>query len=335
MLQTQSTENGKSHHAMAAFQNPVLQKTPGFRDFAKLTWQMMTQKGKTVVFPLAKTDIAFLRDNRTQSTLTWIGHATFLLQNEGINVLTDPHLTSRASPLPFGFRRFTPPALDSADLPAIDIVIISHNHYDHLDKRTIHNLRRIQGDSIRWYVPLGLKRWFKKLGVDNVHEMDWWDKASWKQLNLHAVPARHFSGRGPFDRNQTLWAGWVIEFPWFKFYFVGDTGYSEDFKTIGRRLGPMDLSAIPIGAYDPRWFMSPIHVDPEQAVMIHQDVQSRYSVGMHWGTFKLTLESMDEPPKRLRERLGKEGIPEESFFVLKHGETRLLNFLEKKASVRR
>jgi N-acyl-phosphatidylethanolamine-hydrolysing phospholipase D len=267
-----------------------------------------------------------LKVNGHESTLTWIGHSTLLLQIGGINILTDPHLTDRASPLSWaGPKRCVPPGLGFADLPAIHLVLLSHNHYDHLDLPTLrHFARQSYEQQPLTIVPLGLKTFLAEQGLRKVVELDWWEQVSFRDIIVHAVPAQHFSARSPFDRNQSLWAGFVVEHATFRFFFAGDTGYSADFKLIGQELGPMDLAAIPIGAYEPRWFMRPMHVNPEEAVKIHQDVRSRRSVAIHWGTFELTDEPLDEPPRRLRQALTRAGISAEEFFVMQHGETRHL-----------
>ena len=193
---------------------------------------------------------------KANPAITWLGHATLLLRVAGVNVLTDPHLTGRASPLSWvGPKRRVPPALTFAQLPRIDAVVISHNHYDHLDRESVERLNSQAGGPPRFFVPLGLKAWFKDLGIENVVELDWWDRRDYMGLSIHFTPTRHFSGRTPFDLNETLWGGWVVAAPDFRFYFAGDTAYSGNFKDIGRRLGPFDLAAIPISAYEPRWFM--------------------------------------------------------------------------------
>ena len=296
-----------------------------------LKWWWHRQRPEPVSFPLAEQDPRFLRENHTEPTLTWIGHATLLIQYDGMNILTDPHFTLRASPVGFlGPRRHTPPGLALDDLPTIDLVVISHNHYDHLDRGTVERLYARQVDRPpRFFVPLGQKQWFDDLGVPNVVELDWGQSANYKGWGVHAVPTQHWSGRSLWDRNQVLWAGWVLEHPSFRFLFAGDTGYSPDFADIGTRFGPIDLAAIPIGAYEPRWFMSSSHVNPEEALKIHKDIRARYSVGIHWGTFQLTDEPMDEPPVRLKRVLERADVPRDRFFVMQHGETRLLNFLER------
>lgn len=326
--QSYSYDLNKKHHTPDGFVNNYndVEREDGLGGFLDWRWERLSKDIEEVEFPIVDNDPQFLQQNRTESTLTWIGHATFLLQYEGLNILTDPHFTKRASPVDFaGPSRHTKPGLALKDLPPIDVVIISHNHYDHLDLETVQLLHEHQKDNPpQYFVPLGLKTWFLDLGVRNVEELDWWDSKPFQEWKIHAVPVQHFSGRSLSDRDKTLWAGWVLEHPNFKFFFAGDTGYSRDFADIGKRFGGFDLSAIPIGAYDPEWFMKPVHVNPEEAVKIHQDVKSRYSVGMHWGTFTLTDEPMEEPPQRLAKALEAQSIPPEFFFVMQHGETRRL-----------
>jgi L-ascorbate metabolism protein UlaG (beta-lactamase superfamily) len=313
----------KPHHTREGFRNNYPTGPRG--DFWR--WQRERRaKGLPRVpaggyhFELLHPNVAWLKANRTEPTLTWIGHASFLLQVGGMNILTDPHLTERASPLAIvGPKRVVPPALDFGDLPPIDAVVISHSHYDHLDRATVKHLAS-QGTP-RFFVPLGLKTWFARQGIRDVTEMDWWDEAQLGALKFTFVPVQHWSERTPWDRDRTLWGGWVIEEPRFRFFFAGDTGYSQDFKDIGSRFKSFDLAALPIGAYEPRWFMSIMHLNPEQAVRIHQDVHARYSVAMHWGTFILSDEALDEPPKRLESARNNAGIPPGEFFAMKHGET--------------
>ncbi len=192
------------------------------------------------------------------------------------------------------------------------------------------------GGPPQFFVPLGLKSWFAGRGIDRVVELDWWEQRKYRGLEIHLLPVQHWSARTPFDRNQTLWGSWLIEHSRFKFYFAGNSGYSPDFQDIARRFAPIDLAAIPIGAYAPRWFMQAMHANPEEAVKIHQDLQAKYSVAMHWGTFRLTDELLDEPPKRLAAALAKAKarIPAARFLVMKHGETRQLDALFKKETKR-
>lgn len=318
--------NRPAHHTETGFQNNYLPPERMTKDFSKLwKWQRSRVKQEPVEFPLIEPDVAFLKANRTETTLTWVGHSTFLWQYQGLNLITDPHLTQRASPVNFlGPERLVEPGLALRDLPEIDIVVISHNHYDHLDRRTVKELVAQQPNNPPLFlVPLGLKRWFADIGItENVVELDWWqhhDVGDWK---LHAVPVQHWSRRALFDTNQTLWAGWVVEAPGQRLFFAGDTGYSQDFADIGRRFGSMDLSLIPIGAYAPRWFMKDMHANPEEAVQIHLDVGSKFSIGMHWGTFlNLTDEPLLEPPQRLQEVMVERELDPKGFVTLQHGET--------------
>ncbi len=238
--------------------------------------------------------------NPGEAQVTWIGHSTFLLQVGGLNILTDPIFSDRASPVSFaGPQRTTPPAMTIEQLPHIDIVLISHSHYDHLDKPSVKALNARQSDNPpSYYVPLRLKPWFTKRGIGKVTELDWWDSVKIGNTTLHAVPVQHWSSRTPFDRNKTLWAGFLVDSPVLRVLFVGDSGYSDDFKTIARRLGKVNVALVPIGAYDPRWIMKSSHMNPEEALQVVKDVGATRAIGMHWGTFALTNEPMAEPAER-------------------------------------
>ena len=259
---------------------------------------------------------------------TWLGHSTFLVQMEGLNFLTDPIFEETCSPLPSVIpARVVKPALTatSTDLPTIDAVVISHNHYDHLCEKSVLQLYKRFGDNLTWFVPLGLKAWFKNRKIKSVVEMDWMEEHTFKSekatISLVFTPAQHWSMRSIFNRNDSLWGGWAIVSPKSKFWFAGDTGYSTVFKSIGDKLGPFDLSAIPIGAYSPRWFMKPQHINPEEAVVVHKEVSSRYSVAMHFATFLLTDEALDEPVRRLKAAIKQLGMREDEFVAIKHGGT--------------
>lgn len=251
-------------------------------------------------------------------TITWLGHSSTLVQYHGINILTDPIFSDIASPVCFaGPERITPVPVSIEQLPPIDIVLISHNHYDHLDEASVKQI----GDQATWMVPLRYKSWFSDLGINRVIEFDWWDSQQHGQILVTATPSQHWTGRGLFDRYQQLWAAWAVQIDGFKFWFAGDTGYNDmQFKEIGQRLGPFDLGIIPIGAYAPRWFMQDMHVNPEEAVQIHLDIGARFSVGVHWGTFPLTAEPIDEPPRRLK--AAAEGLQSSDFVSLALGESR-------------
>lgn len=266
---------------------------------ALLKWQREAPDVTPLKLPSVPPQLNAL-SNPSNAQVTWIGHSTFLLQIDGLNILTDPIFSDRASPVSFaGPKRTTPPAMTVKQLPHIDVVLISHNHYDHLDKPSVEALQAKQPSSPpQYFVPLGQKAWFEKLDIANVTELDWWANATVGNTTVHAVPVQHWSSRSPFDRNKTLWAGFVIDSTSLRTLFVGDSGYSKDFKVIAQRLGMVDLALVPIGAYDPRWFMKSAHMNPEEALQVVQDVGAKRAIGMHWGTFSLTDEPMAEPGER-------------------------------------
>jgi N-acyl-phosphatidylethanolamine-hydrolysing phospholipase D len=270
-------------------------------------------------------------------SVTWIGHSTVLVQMAGLNILTDPIWSERASPFrALGPRRVVPPGAALESLPPIDIVLLSHNHYDHLDSRTVRRLARLQPQA-RWMAPLGLERPLHRWGVREVTELGWWEETTEGDARIACTPARHFSARGFTDRMRTLWGGWTVRAAGRALFFAGDTAYHPEFARIGERYGPFDILLIPIGAYDPRWFMERVHVDPEEAVRAFIEVSGdsldargsarspRIALGIHWGTFKLTDEPMDEPPRRTRAAWRAVGLPDEELWILRHGETRELD----------
>ncbi len=268
-------------------------------------------------------------------TVTWIGHATTLVQANGLNVLTDPIFSDRAAPVQlFGPKRAQPPGVAMADLPPIDAVLISHNHYDHLDRASVALLderAKAAGKTTVFIVPLGLKTWFTDLGITSVVELDWWQHHTLKGVDFHLTPVQHWSARGVGNRNSTLWGGWAVLGPDFHWYYAGDTGYSRDFadtrakfaaQQTAERGGDFDLALIPIGAYEPRWFMSQQHVNPMESVRIHQDVGAKRSIGVHWGTFSLTDEPLDQPPRELAIARQALGVKATDFGILAIGESR-------------
>jgi len=314
----QQDENGE-------WLNNEPQEDHGLTGFLKWQWQTLGLSWQAEPVPLLETNTEALRENQDSSTLTWIGHSSFLLQHAGLNILTDPIFSERCSPVQWaGPKRLTPTPFSLEQLPAIDAVVISHSHYDHLDLNTVRALN--QHSQPRFYVPMGLAEWFLQQGIDNVVELNWWQHHAQADWLFTAVPAQHFSGRTATDRNKTLWAGWVMQHQGRKFYFAGDTGYSNDFKNIGAYFGGVDLALIPIGAYNPRWFMQPMHINPEEAVQIHLDVGAKQSIGMHWGTFKLTDEPLLEPRQRLEQIATTDRLKNTTFKTIKHGETLQLGF---------
>ena len=273
-------------------------------------------------FPWRKPDLQFSSE---QPSVTWIGHSTLLVRLNGKTILTDPIFSTRASPFSIlGPKRVVPPALSLHELPPIDFVVISHSHYDHLDLKTIKELA-IKSKKTVYFVPLGLKGLLEGVGARKVFELDWWDEIRMNDLTFIATPAHHWSARSLLDRNKTLWASWMVVSQQFRFWFAGDTGYSGDFTEIRKRVGEPDLAAIPIGAYSPRSFMKNSHVNPGEAVDIFLDLGAKKAVAIHWGTFKLSTELLDEPPGKLQSALEAKNISQDLFKVLDHGETLFLD----------
>ncbi len=276
---------------------------------------------RSVNLPRVENDGRALLNNRTAATVTWVGHSTLLLQLDGVNILTDPHWSDRAGPVAFaGPKRLMPPGVPFENLPPIDLVLISHDHYDHLDLKTVRRLAEVHRPL--FLVPLGLKSWFADIGITEVEELNWWESRRVKGLTVTCLPAQHFSGRTFWDRNARLWSGWAVAGDKKRIFFAGDTGYYDVFKEIGTRLGPFDLAAVPIGAYLPRAIMKMTHLTPEEALQLLADVQGERFVAIHWGTFDLTEEPIEEPPQRLEVEARRLGLDLAKVWVLKHGETR-------------
>ncbi|MEO1022634.1 MAG: MBL fold metallo-hydrolase [Bacteroidota bacterium] len=254
-------------------------------------------------------------------TVTYVNHSTFLIQLDGLNILTDPVWSERVSPFSFaGPKRMRPPGIKFDNLPPIDLVLISHNHYDHLDLETLKRVVRHSDPEI--VTPLGVNLYIEKNITTRTRSFDWWDTYQVNDsVTIHTVPAQHFSSRGMFDRDKTLWAGFVIQSPSGSVYFAGDSGYGSFFKEVGSRLGPFKLSMIPIGAYKPRWFMSPVHIDPAQAVQVHHDVRSELSIGMHYGTFPLADDGETEPINELKAALEEGEVRSDAFILLEEGKS--------------
>ncbi len=253
--------------------------------------------------------------------ITWIGHASFLVRVGSRTILIDPVLSDR---IVGAGRRLTPAGLDWSALAAVDAVLISHNHYDHLDAPTV---RRIPRDT-PFFVPAGLGGWFRRRRFTRVTELDWWDSAvlaADESLELTFVPAHHWSRRGLFDMCRSLWGGWVISGAGSTLYHTGDTAYGPRLAEVGARFPSVDLAMLPIGAYEPRWFMRPVHMDPEEAVLAAVHLGARRVVGMHWGTFQLSREPVLDPPRRMRAAWAAAGRVPEELWELAVGETRALS----------
>jgi N-acyl-phosphatidylethanolamine-hydrolysing phospholipase D len=333
-----STPVPAHHRAEGGFRNPW--RAEETRGAASVALWMAQRLGRRLArraarqpersaFPRHVPRIEEPRGARHRLLATWIGHSTFLIQMGGVNILTDPMWSSRASPVRFaGPKRWVPPAVPLDMLPPIDIVLQSHNHYDHLDRATVEWLAH-HHPAAQWIAPLGVGPVLRRFGASHVTEHDWWESVSLGALRIACTPARHFSARGFRDRDHTLWCGWCVTSPEHRAFFAGDTGFHPEFATIAQRFGPFDLAMLPIGAYDPRWFMRPVHMTPEEAAeacLVMRAVQPpgyrSVMAAMHWGTFQLTDEPMDEPPKRIAAAWSRHGLPVDDLWVPAHGETR-------------
>jgi N-acyl-phosphatidylethanolamine-hydrolysing phospholipase D len=315
----------RPHHLSdGTFRNPHSKEDPGFGRV--VMWQLGGYDESAALEPVPA-GFAYPNPHEpvdpVQPRVTWVNHSTFLVEVAGVRFLTDPIWSERASPVPWaGPKRRHAPGIPLDAVGTVDFVVVSHDHYDHLDAATVRHF----ADQVEWFVPLRLAEWFRGLGVTRVRELDWWESAHHgPRARITAVPAQHFSMRGPWGVNATLWTGWVIEIADRRVYFAGDTGYNEhDFREIGRRFGPIDLALIPIGAYSPREVMRSRHVAPSEAVEIHRDVQSRRSVAGHFGTFQQTDEPPEQPPYDLLRALERSGIDPTEFRVLDPGQS--INF---------
>jgi len=262
-----------------------------------------------------------------ETSATFIGHSTVLLRIGGLTVMTDPVFSERASPFSFlGPKRFVPPGIALDELPPIDVVLISHGHYDHLDRTSVRHINRRFGGRTLFVVPLGVGALLRRWGISNVVELDWWESHSYRGLDMTLTPARHWSARSFNDRNRMLWGAFAIFAEGFSCYFAGDSGYGAHFGETRQRLKPrerngvlFDLALMPIGAYEPRRIMKDHHMNPEEAVLAHQDIGARRSIAIHWGCFQLTDEALDEPPKRLAEARVAAGLAVDDFVALPVG----------------
>jgi N-acyl-phosphatidylethanolamine-hydrolysing phospholipase D len=334
----------KPHHRRDGFQNRHAEFTPKtLAEVLRWRWDA-TRHGlpKPPSEPISQVaaDLAFLARNTAaraamQPAVTWIGHATVLAQLGGITLLTDPIFSMRASPVPFaGPKRHQAPGVALDALPHIDLVLVSHNHYDHLDAASVDALNRQAGGPPLFVVPLGLKPWLAARGVQNAVELDWWAshrlRLEGREVEVMLLPAHHWSARGLNDQMATLWGGFAVFADDCHLFYAGDTGYSRDFTDIREHLAPrqrpdrgggFDIALLPIGAYEPRWFMAGQHVNVDEAVKIHLDLGAKRSLGVHWGTFALTDEPLDEPPRLLKEVRKARGVADDDFLTIAIGET--------------
>ncbi len=306
------------------FRNPSGIPANGFKDVLKFIINHSPEK--TFYNPNA-----YVHNGKIPSLLSddsirvyFVNHSTFLIQVGKVNMLTDPIWSKRCSPFQFsGPARLRPPGITFEDLPEIHLVLISHNHYDHLDKNTVKRLIKEHNPS--FITTLGVEKYLMKLGAKNAFGLDWWENSKFKNLIISCTPANHFSSRGLFDRDQTLWGGFNINANGKNIYYVGDTGYSDIFKEIPKKIGKINLALIPIGAYSPEWFMGPIHVTPEQAIQIHKDVSSEQSIAMHYGTFPLAEDAPASAIKRLKANIEVQNIDPINFIILEEGKAFDLN----------
>ena len=303
------------------FYNPTLteQFSPGFSD----VFRMAREERATWPENVENRGVPRLNEKLGLDDigLTFVNHATFLIQFPSLNILTDPVWSERVSPLSWiGPKRVREPGIRLEELPKIDWIIISHNHYDHLDIETLEKLNELFESKV--IVPVGDKALVESIGIKNVHELDWWENIEINpETRITFTPTQHGSGRGLFNRNKSLWGSYFIQYRERSVYFDGDAGYSIHFSEINKRLGPPDIALLGIGAYAPRWFMKPIHMEPAEAVMAHKDLGAKLSIGMHFGTFQLSSEAIDQPQKDLKDALEKEALPQDNFITIHEGET--------------
>lgn len=321
------------HRPDGGFRNPwPAGQLGGFRDVLK--WTVERRRNPRRPDPDPRTFVratpSFItpRPAPDQLTITWVGHSSWLIQIAGLNVLTDPMWSKRASPVQFvGPRRWVPPAIEFDRLPPVDVVVLSHDHYDHLDATTISRIAD-RYPAVVWRAPLGLGAFLKRRGARDITECDWWQEGLIRDLRLTCVPAQHFSGRTLGHRNRTLWCGWTLRSDQHSVLFAGDTALHPEFVTIGERCGPFHMAILPIGAYEPRWFMGAVHMNPEDCVKAVAQLASAQHghrltmVAGHWGTFKLTDEPMDEPPVLMRELWQSAKHNADDLWIMQHGETR-------------
>ncbi|PKW18938.1 L-ascorbate metabolism protein UlaG (beta-lactamase superfamily) [Saccharopolyspora spinosa] len=317
---------GQSGRVRTRYQQPTIQPSyadrlhtplPRFSDVLRLMWTggFRGRVEDSNRIPVLRTGLPPVTARDT--AVTWVGHATYVVRMAGATVLTDPVWSSRIPGVP---RRLTPPGVSFGELPPVDAVVISHNHYDHLDAPTVLRLPR----DTPVLVPAGVGRWFRRRGFTEVVELDWWQSAEVAGLTFDFAPAQHWSRRGPRDTCRSLWGSWVISGPEHRVYHAGDTGYGPHFAEIGQQYQGIDVAMVPIGAYAPRWFMKPVHMNPEEAVRAVTDLGARYAATMHWGTFVLTREPVVEPLSRVRKAWRDTGRDPQQLWDFAIGESRVL-----------
>lgn len=316
------------HHTEKGFRNHPYVETAaskGIAFYLRRVWGSIFRPIVPEGHALSEAESIRLLNAIRGDRISWLGHATFLIKLNGKTILTDPFLSEFASPISWaGPRRYVHPGISLENLPPIDMLIISHSHYDHLDDKTISGLKNKEGMHV--FVPLGLGSFFVERGYKNVSELDWWDTVSLEGIKLTALPAVHDSARSLHDQDQSLWASWAIESDTCRILFVGDSGYSDAvYSHIGKSFKPFDFAILPIGAYEPRELMWMSHVTPEEAIAIGIDVQAKTLIGSHWGTISsLSDEPPFEPPIRFRKSALANGFSEDAIWVMQVGETKAI-----------
>ncbi len=339
----------KKHHRPDGFQN-TYQSFAGKRWHEIMRWRWQAWRAghpRPISEPIGVVapDLSFIQANAAagkdmQVAMTWIGHITVLAQMGGLNILTDPVFSDRCFPVQWaGPKRQTPPGLTLEQLPPIDVVLLSHNHYDHMDEASLLALSKQASGCPLFITPLGHQHWFARRGIHRVIELDWWDThvleatARSARIPVTLTPAQHWSARTATDALRSLWGGFAVLSPDCHLFFAGDTAYSKDFVDIRRHFareqtpelgGGFDIALLPIGAYEPRWFMKDQHVNPAESVQIFKDIGCKQAMAVHWGTFQLTDEALDEPPRALASARQAAGLTEAEFFTLAIGQTQPL-----------
>jgi len=320
--QENAGESVTAHYEDGVFRNTDPNfETPAFTKMAAWSIGRLLSLSSKPVADISRiyNDGSALQQNKPY-TITWVGHSTCLIQFEGLNILTDPVWSDKIGPVSWaGEPRVSDPGIAMDKLPRIDIVLISHNHYDHLDEQTI--LKLAKNPNTRFFVPLRIRDWFEDRGISNVEELDWWEGVTYKGMKIICTPAQHFSGRWITDGNKTLWCSWVMLGKGRRLFFGGDSGYFSGFGEIGKRFGPFDLALLPIGGYQPREILKPLHMNPADAVQAFVDLRAKKTLVIHWGTFKQSDEPLEEPPKKLREEIDNRHLKQENFLVFMIGET--------------
>lgn len=321
-------ENDKLiHHTDDGFRNYPVVKAPADLGF-KFYWKSFIASFKTPEIPkghtLAEKDaLSHYQKLQNENTITWIGQSTLLLKINGTTILTDPYFSKYASPFWVGPSRYVTPGISAEKLPPIDVIIISHNHYDHLDEGFIESITN--KDTVHVFVPLKLEAFFSDRGFKNVYDLDWYGSKKIRDIQFTALPSVHYSGRGTDDKNHTLWCSWAISSYSGQYLFVGDSAYSPTlFKKIGEKFGTFDLAMLGIGTYGNRKYGVNNHTTPEEAVVIGKEINAKTLLGIHWGTIDLSDESPFEPPRRFHAAVHKSGYSVEKAWIFKIGETRLL-----------